>query len=64
MCTHWLNSRSFNERVWNNSIDGGDDVHDPTTAFQGRHALETDTPPPVAITILWSATPRPLRHSL
>jgi hypothetical protein len=34
MCTRWVNARSFDERVWNNSIGGGDDVHDPTTAFQ------------------------------
>ena len=33
----------------------GDDVHGPTTAFQDR-ALATDTPPPKAVTILWSAT--------
>ena len=33
----------------------GDDVHGPTTAFQDC-ALATDTPPPKAVTILWSAT--------
>ena len=33
----------------------GDDVHGPTTSFQDR-ALATDTPPPKAVTILWSAT--------
>jgi hypothetical protein len=34
MCTRWVIARSFDERVWNNSIGGGDDVHGPTTAFQ------------------------------
>ena len=34
----------------------GDDVHGPTTAFQDR-ALATDTPPPTAVAILWSASP-------
>jgi len=41
----------------------GDDVHGSTTAFQGRCALATDTPPPMGAAILWSATPRPLGHS-
>ena len=63
MCTHWVIARSFDERVWNNSIGGGDDVHGPTTAFQRRCALATDTPPPMAVTILWSVTPWPLGHS-
>jgi hypothetical protein len=57
MCTRWVNARSFDERVWNNSIGGGDDVHGPTTAFQRRCALATDTPPPMAVTILWNVTP-------
>jgi hypothetical protein len=63
MCTRWVNSRSFDERVWNNSIVGGDDVHGPTTAFQRRCALATDTPPHMVVTILWSVTPWPLGHS-
>lgn len=63
MCTRWVIARSFDERVWNNSIGGGDDVHGPTTAFQRRCALATDTPPPMAVTILWSVTPWPLGHS-
>ena len=63
MCTRWVIARSFDERVWNNSIGGGDDVHGPTTAFQRRCALATDTPPPMAVTILWSLTPWPLGHS-
>jgi hypothetical protein len=62
MCTRWVNARSFDERVWNNSIGGGDDVHGPTIAFQRCCALATDTPPPMAVTILWSVTPRPLGH--
>jgi hypothetical protein len=57
MCTRWVIARSFDERVSNNSIGGGDDVHGPTTAFQRRCALATDTPPPMAVTILWSVTP-------
>jgi hypothetical protein len=40
--------------VEDNSI-GGDDVHDPTTTFQGC-ALATDTPSPMAVTILWSSS--------
>jgi hypothetical protein len=63
MCTRWVNARSFDERVWNNSIGGGDNVHGPTTAFQRRCALATDTPPPMVVTILWSMTPWPLGHS-
>jgi hypothetical protein len=63
MCTRWVIARSFDERVWNNSIGGGDDVHGPTTAFQRRCALATDTPPPMAVTILWSVTSWPLGHS-
>jgi hypothetical protein len=63
MCTRWVIARSFDERVWNNSIGGGDDVHGPTTALQRRCALATDTPPPMAVTILWSVTPWPLGHS-
>jgi hypothetical protein len=63
MCTRWVIARSFDERVWNNSIGGGDDVHGATTAFQSRCALATDTPPPMAVTILWSVTPWPLGHS-
>jgi hypothetical protein len=42
--------------VGDNSIDGEDDVHGPTTAFQGCCALATDTPPPMVAAILWSAT--------
>jgi hypothetical protein len=49
MCTHWVNSRSFDERVWNNSIGGGDNVDGPTTAFQRCRALATDTPPPMVV---------------
>jgi hypothetical protein len=64
MCTRWVIARSFDERVWNNSIGGGDDVHGPTTAFQSRCALATDTPPPMAVTILWSVTPWPLGQEL
>jgi hypothetical protein len=30
----------------------GDDVHDLTTTVQGRCALATDTPPPMAAVIL------------
>jgi hypothetical protein len=63
MCTRWVIARSFDERVWNNSIGGGDDVHGPTTAFQRCCALATDTPPPMVVTILWSVTPWPLGHS-
>jgi hypothetical protein len=40
-----------------NSIDGGDDVHSLTIAFQGCYALATDTPPPLVAAILWSETP-------
>jgi hypothetical protein len=58
-----LGLSQVDERVWNNSIGGGDDVHDPTTAFQRCCALATDTPPPMAITILWSVTPWPLGRS-
>jgi hypothetical protein len=63
MYTCWVNARSFDERVWNNWIGGGDNVHGPTTAFQRRCALATDTPPPMAVMILWSVTPWPLGHS-
>jgi hypothetical protein len=63
MCTRWVIARSFDERVWNNSIGGEDDVHGPTTAFPRRCALATDTPPPMAVTILWGVTPWPLGHS-
>jgi hypothetical protein len=63
MCTRWMIARSFDERVWNNLIGEGDDVHGPTTAFQRRCALATDTPRPMAVTILWSVTPWPLGHS-
>jgi hypothetical protein len=40
--------------VGDNSI-GGDDVLGPTTTLQGC-ALATDTPPPMAVTISWSAS--------
>jgi hypothetical protein len=51
------------KKIEDNSVDGEDDVHSLTTAFQERYALEIDTPPPMAAAILWSMTPRPLGHS-
>jgi hypothetical protein len=40
------------DEAWDNSIDGGDDVHGPTTTFQERCILATYTPPLMVPTIL------------
>jgi hypothetical protein len=39
----------------------GDDVHSPTTTIQGRYALATNTPPPMAAVILQHDN-QPLGH--
>ena len=51
-----VESRSFDERAWDNSIGGWrrrsrSDYNLPSCA------LATDTPPPMAAAILWSASP-------
>jgi hypothetical protein len=48
---------SLIERSGTTQLVDRDDVHGPTTAFQGCCALATDTPPPIAAAIVWSATP-------
>ena len=42
------------ERRWITQFGDGDDVHGLTTTIQGCCTLATDTPPPMAIMILWS----------
>jgi len=51
-----VESRTFDERAWDNSIGGWRRRSRPDYSLPS-YALATDTPPSMAVAILWSASP-------